>query len=260
MLLVRDGYALDGAGCTWGPGGCVHKKFVAAIRLTRIVCLAQMVVMTVGQMIKPENAVKSPMATDPGVTGEGGSAPSEGFTGMLADYQAVQQHTNNSLTKGYFMDGGALIAAYNGCGQQRAICCCMPAAPKRSCRDDDAPTLPAPLCSNILAGPTYSNNMASIQHAKDGCAADPAYAGLYGPHKPCKFVAVPGYNSDEEFVLAAPVSRGKVLASKLYQDNVGNYARTDIWEVKWHNKRRSYFSADKAAGNGLAPEEQDIGA
>ena len=99
-----------------------------------------------------------------------------------------------------------------------------------------------------------------MQRAKDGCTPDPAYVGLYGPVPPCTFVEVPGYNSKEEFILAAPVSRGKVLASKLYQDNVGNYARTDIWEVKWHNKRRAYLIADRAAGNGLMPEERHIGA
>jgi hypothetical protein len=79
------------------------------------VCFVQMVVLTVGQMMKPELAVESPMAKDPMVSGAAGAAPSEGFTGMLADFEGIQQRTNNSLTKGYFMDGGALITGYNGC-------------------------------------------------------------------------------------------------------------------------------------------------
>jgi hypothetical protein len=78
-----------------------------------------MVVVTVGQMIKPELAVESPMATDPKVAGDTGAPPSEGFTGMLADFQGIQERTNNSLTKGYFMDGGAMITGYNGCAPAR---------------------------------------------------------------------------------------------------------------------------------------------
>ena len=180
--------------------------------------------------------------------------------------------------------------------------------------------LPCPHRSNILAGPVYSNNQATVERAMDGCPADPAYVGLYGPVKPCTFVEVPGYDPHEEFVLAAPVSRGRILASKTYQvwalaalpltcrlllrtkalslhlstcsplsrgpmhstqmhaaaptlsplgialmrcvvqDNVGNYARTDIWSVKWHNSPRSYITADVAAGNGLKQEEESVGA
>ena len=41
---------------------------------------------------------------------------------------------------------------------------------------------------------------------------------------------------------------------------MGNYARTDIWEVLWHNKNRSYMTADVPAGNGLKPEEANLGA
>ena len=102
----------------------------------------------------------------------------------LAAATPLQDHTNNSATRGYFMDGGAIIAGYNG---------------------------------KILAGPVYSNNQASIDNAKAGCPSDPAYVGLYGDHEPCKFVEVPGYDSNEEFILAAPVSRGEILAAKTYQ-------------------------------------------
>lgn len=180
----------------------------------------------------------------------------------------LQEATNNAAARGYFMDGGAIIAGYNG---------------------------------KILAGPVFSNIKASVDKAKEGCPSDPAYVGLYGDHEPCKFIEVPGYDADEEFILAAPVSRGDILAAKTYQvgaapcmarwlpthasrralsclvaaqcgpcahgtpaptllqDNVGNYARTDIWEVLWHNKRRSYMTADAPAGNGLKPEEESLG-
>ena len=111
--------AEEGCACCWPP---VRKPAALAQRwllvaLTRdLLCpgVRQMVVLTMGQMLKPEKAVKSPMATDPGVTGKDGSSPSEGFTSMLNDYKGIQKATNNSLTNGYFMDGGGLIAGYNG--------------------------------------------------------------------------------------------------------------------------------------------------
>ena len=70
----------------------------------------QMVVLSVGQMFKPDMAAKSPMATDPEIEGF-----SEGFSQAVSDFEGLKKASNGTYApKGYFMDGGGVIAGYNG--------------------------------------------------------------------------------------------------------------------------------------------------
>ncbi|CAB9506708.1 nitrilase/nitrile hydratase [Seminavis robusta] len=117
----------------------------------------------------------------------------------------------------YFMDGGMSIADPNG---------------------------------RFLVNPIHSNYMYAdtVNAARSGCVHS------LGPGIPeeshCEFVEVDGYNRDEEFIVLANASRGEVLASKLYQDNVGNYARTDIWKVEWDNAPQDYIFETAGNSNG----------
>ncbi|CAB9527374.1 nitrilase/nitrile hydratase [Seminavis robusta] len=148
-----------------------------------------------------------------------------GTVTLIPEPVSVDQTKEKCAT--YFMDGGMSIADPNG---------------------------------RFLVNPIRSNYMYSdtVSAAHSGCVHS------LGPGMPeeshCEFVEVDGYNSNEEFIVLTNASRGQVLASKLYQDNVGNYARTDIWKVEWDNAPRDYIfetatkdlnKAPEAAGNGL---------
>ncbi len=102
-------------------------------------------------------------------------------------------------------------------------------------------------CRKLIAGPVYSNaNFATkdnasytIEWAKQGC--NPIFRGVEnqiisaGPSltlwQPCAWIDVTGPNSSfsREGIVVANASRGAVQRKKLYHDNVGNYARPDIW-------------------------------
>ena len=109
----------------------------------------------------------------------------------------------------------------------------------------------------FLVEPVHSNDPESVQKAKDGCKHS-LEAGM--PEKShCKFVQVDGYNGDEEFLVLTYATRGEVLESKTYQDNVGNYARTDIWQVTWNNAPRNILfetkDGDAQPGHDLMPQQ-----
>lgn len=105
---------------------------------------------------------------------------------------------------------------YSAIFQANAITC-----PQLSCIHSVIP------CSYSLAGPVYSGcswcedgpcskaPRYSVEWAKNGCPnIDITH---YQPNHKCMFYAVPGIDSNREYILAAKASRATVLRKKLYQ-------------------------------------------
>lgn len=95
---------------------------------------------------------------------------------------------------------------------------------------------------HFLIDPIHSNQDNSVKAAQNGCvhAFEPGYPEL----SHCEFFPVDGYDQDQEFlVVTGEASLGAVLAAKTFQDNLGNYARSDIWKVTWNNAPRGYLEA-----------------
>lgn len=95
----------------------------------------------------------------------------------------------------------------------------------------------------FLVEPVHSNFPDTVERAKSGCKHS-LEAGM-AEENHCELFTVDGYNGDEEFLVVTHATRGEVLASKTYQDNVGNYARTDIWKVEWNNAPRNILFQTK---------------
>lgn len=100
----------------------------------------------------------------------------------------------------------------------------------------------------FLVEPVHSNFPDTVQRARSGCKHS-LEAGMPEENH-CELFEVDGYNGDEEFLIVTHATRGEVLASKTYQDNVGNYARSDIWKVTWDNAPRNVlFETKDGKGN-----------
>ncbi|GBF98955.1 hypothetical protein Rsub_12601 [Raphidocelis subcapitata] len=141
-----------------------------------------------------------------------------------------------ATTKGYFMDGGALIAnpfgqtlvgpIYSGCTH------CYPECPS-SVRDN------------------------SIEWARDeGC---PDLDGL-GPNERCGFLPVTGITrptanaDDEEFIMWAVANRDEAIAAKKVSVNVGtDLIPQKMFKVTWNNRQGSHITEVDGKVSGSKP-------
>lgn len=240
LALAR--YTLNMQGCQFwvAPTQDIGPHWVATAQM--IARENRAYVLSTTQMFRPEIAAQSEIGQVMNkVTPQAGN-----WSKMLLEaWAAVQKippitvggvtYSDEKLDPEWFMDGQALIAGPGG---------------------------------ELLAGPVYAGgNFATrdgyytTDWAMDGCAPLFRGANEYGflISSPCGVINVTGNNTHpDEIILFQNVSVGEVQRKALYQDQVGNYARPDIWSFTWHNKPRDVaFTDTPIQGNGLKSYDFD---
>lgn len=224
VLMAR--YTLIAQGCEFwiAPTQDIGSPWVNHIK--SIAKEAGAYVMSTGQMLRPAEAAKSPLATQH-------SGNSKWVKDMTDDFNAVG---GGASTNGYFMDAGSVIV--NPYGQ----------------------TLNGPIysgCTHCYPQCPVGVRESSIEWARDsGC---PNLDGL-GPTERCNFLKVTGITrpttnpNDEEFIIWSVANRDQTIAAKKANVNVGpDLAPKGIFKVTWNNRPTSYITEVKGKVSGSHP-------
>lgn len=207
-----------------------------------------------GQLMAPHGEAMESAAISR--TYEQGERASQWYTEMLDDFYGM-----NGCTKEELNATTAAVSASENDGGGRRL---RSNSAHRNLQDDaskcrrffmDGGMTIADPDGNYLVEGIHSDSQESVNVAKEGCVHSVGFAPATTN---CEFFEVEGYNSDHEFLVVANATRGKVLAAKTYQDNFGNYARTDIWKVTWDNAPRDYIFETAHTSDQEVPDEEAI--